>query len=163
VELREILMTIYERRNSVLKESLSHEAYGAFQSSMESRVVPSDQGETKNLSQKELMVRSLLVSTWINKFHGRLRGEGASTVVAMLKDDSLAQGLSSDTNEIEDAFQKSLNSAFEGTHFLQASSYKSLNQVGVNALMYPSCCIRILGNPEEMGRNRRSARFRIRG
>jgi hypothetical protein len=163
VELREILMTIYERRNSVLKESLSHEAYGAFQSSMESRVVPSDQGETKHLSQKELMVRSLLVSTWINKFHGRLRGEGASTVVAMLKDDSLARGLSSDTKEIEDAFQKSLNSAFEGKHFLQANSYKSLNQVGVNALMSPSCCIRILGNPEEMGRNRRSARFRIRG
>ena len=169
VELREILMTIHERRNSVLKDSLSLEAYGAFQSSMESRIVPSDQVETKNLSQKELMVRGLLVSTWINKFHGRLRSEGTSNVhkgvAAMLKDDSLAQGLSSDAKEIEDAFQKSLNSAFEGKFILHAELFQSLSQTGINVLISLSLfrCIRILGNPEEMGRNRCSTRFGIRG
>eukprot|EP00536_Pseudo-nitzschia_multiseries_P005145 jgi/Psemu1/11845/gm1.11845_g len=93
-QLREILMTIYEKRNGETGTSVS--------------------------AQKETLVRALLASDWVQKFQmTRSRKSNSITLVhptaeSMLANESIfVQNLGKESSEIEKAYQKSLNAAFE--------------------------------------------------
>ena len=115
-------MTIFEGRNIVLRNSLTKEAMVAFQSCTDTSGTQNSETSRKSLSQKETIVRSLLASDWVQKFEMRLSRENDSvsllvdTPFSILTDEkSFTQDLARDSSEIEKSFQKSLNSAFEGT------------------------------------------------
>jgi hypothetical protein len=93
-------MTIFEKRNAILRDFFSAEELLAFQSSIESDLSFGDQDETKVPSQKEVIIRGLLTSEWVTKFDS-----GGN-----INQDSTLNG----SAEIEAAFQKSLNPSFEG-------------------------------------------------
>jgi len=120
IELREILMTIYERRNIVLRNSLTEEAIVAFQSCIEPPMVLDGRASPNTSSQKETLVRALLASDWVRKFEMTLSRKTDS--IKLVDDDAVnilasenlfAQDLRKDSSEIEKAYQKSLNASFE--------------------------------------------------
>lgn len=118
-------MTIYEKRANVLRSSLTKESIDAFQSCMESLTATSMETSTNGSSQKEMIVRSLLASDWVNKFEMRLSKKfdslpllGGDASVLLADEDSFTQDLRRDSSEIEKTFQKSLNASFEGTLLL---------------------------------------------
>ena len=114
-------MTIYEKRNIVLRTSLSNEAINALKSSLELPTFIDGESTKNGSSQKEIVVRSLLASEWVQKFqinHSQetnsisLIDDGATSILKY--EDSFNQDMSRDSSEIEKSFQKSLNSSFEG-------------------------------------------------
>ena len=114
-------MTVYEKRANVLRSSLTKEAIDAFQSCMESLTSTNMETSTNGSSQKEMIVRSLLASDWVNKFEMRLSKKfdslpllGGSASVLLTDEDSFTQDLRRDSSEVEKTFQKSLNASFEG-------------------------------------------------
>lgn len=121
-QLREILMTIYERRNVVLRNSLTKEAITAFQSCMESLASKNEETNPNGSSQKEIIVRSLLANDWVNKFELSLLRKNdpislldGSADSILADENSFIRDMCQDSSEIEKSFQKSLNSSFEGT------------------------------------------------
>ena len=134
-------MTIYEKRNVVLRSSLTKEAIVAFQSCMEPPTSQDSKTSTDGSSQKELVVRSLLASDWVRKFEMILsRKKDLVSLVndiafSILTDEtSFTQDLCRDSSEIEKSFQKSLNLSFEGRSFLCVHFLKEIF-VGVNLIL----------------------------
>jgi hypothetical protein len=124
IELREILMTIHERRNTPIRNALTREAMNAFQSCMESPIIPDGETGSKGPSHKEVVVRALLASDFVGKFEmGISRQNDTVSLVEergfdMLADEySFTQELRKDASEIENSFQKSLNGSFEGKFY----------------------------------------------
>jgi hypothetical protein len=118
-------MTIYERRNVVLRNSLTKEAIVAFQSCMEPPTAQDGETSTNGSSQKEIVVRSLLASDWVQKFEMSLSRKmdpvsllNDITFSILTDETSFTQDLCRDSSEIEKSFQKSLNLSFEGRSFL---------------------------------------------
>lgn len=118
-------MTIYEKRNVALRSSFTQEAIIAFQSCVEAPKAPGGETSKSGSSQKEIVVRSLLASDWVNKFEMRLLRKFDSvslldgTEFSLLADENLfIQDMRRDSSDIEKSFQKSLNSSFEGMSFL---------------------------------------------
>ena len=118
-------MTIYERRNVVVRSSLAKEAICAFQSCIESPTAKNGETSTNSSSQKESVVRSLLASDWVNKFEMCLSRKsdllsliGGKACSILADENSFTQDLRRDVSEIEKTFQKSLNLSFEGTSLL---------------------------------------------
>ncbi len=121
-------MTIYENRANVVRSSLTKEAIDAFQSCMESLTAGSGETSTNGSSQKEMIVRSLLASNWVNKFEVTVSQKFdslpllvGSTSSLLADENSFTQDLRRDSSEIEKTFQKSLNASFEGTFRLCTS------------------------------------------
>ena len=124
-------MTIHERRNVILRSALTQESFIAFQSCMESPIAPDGEIGLKGSSQKELVVRALLASDWVQKFEMSLSrksdsislvGDRALDILA--DENSFTKDLSKDASEIEKSFQKSLNASFEGTFSVSHFSRK---------------------------------------
>jgi len=118
MELWEILMTVYDKRSSILQDSLTMESFLAFQSSLESQVFPKNETETKAFSQKELSVRGLLASEWVTQFECGLAMTASyaneyTTSKSLIKDSALTRDLLVDSKEIDCSFQRSLDSSFE--------------------------------------------------
>lgn len=147
----------------MLRDSLTKEAIVAFQSCMES---PAQDGEsnTGSSSQKEIVVRSLLSSDWVQKFEMSLsrRKDPVSLIrggaLSILADESsFTQDLHRDSSEIEKSFQKSLNSSFEGTSMIFKSfheeNFSERHSHSVHVLFW----FRIFGETTKMGGNRCSA------
>lgn len=122
LELRDILVAIFERRNEVLKTSLSSEAFEALRSCLE--VTPPTTQETGATppSQKEVLVRNLLFSTWVAKFQdvdirGRVSLPEQLQAPALSSTDqtgiSAIEDLLNESDEIVRSFEKSLNVCFE--------------------------------------------------
>lgn len=118
-------MTIYKRRNVVLRNALTKEAIIAFQSCMESPTAQNDRTKANGSSQKEIIVRTVLSSDWVQKFEMSLSRKNDSISLihgrasSILKDEKLfTKGLYEDSSEIEKSFQKSLNASFEGALLL---------------------------------------------
>ena len=125
IELREILMTIYERRNAPIQNALNKEALIAFQSCVESPIIPdNDTGSYRKKSNKEVVVRTLLASDWVRNFEMGLSRQNDSisllegTIMNILVDEySFNIELRKDESDVENSFQKSLNGSFEGTYY----------------------------------------------
>lgn len=125
LELRDILVAIVERRSEVLKASLSTEAFEAIKKSLE--ISPSQQSSSRvktGSSQKEILVRNLLLSDWVGGFQGVHVSEGGGIPMpAQLRQPSQAtvdnQALSAvrdllkESEDIMLSFEKSLNVCFE--------------------------------------------------
>ena len=112
-------MTIFEKRANVVRSSLTKEAIDAFQSCMESLTASSRESSTGS-SQKEMIVRSLLASNWVNKYEVKVSQKFdslplivGSTNILLADENSFTQDLRRDSSEIEKTFQKSLNASFE--------------------------------------------------
>ena len=125
-----------------MRNALTHEAINAFQSCMESPIVPDGETSTKGSSQKEVVVRALLASDWVQKFEMTLSRktdyislveDGALDILA--NENSFTQDLCKDSSEIEKYFQKSLNASFEGTFYV---TQFFVTDVG---LVLISCCL----------------------
>jgi hypothetical protein len=65
-ELREIVVTAYRGRNEVLRTALSAEAFGALQTSLESKPAPED--SRRRPPSKETVVRDYLSSAWVASY-----------------------------------------------------------------------------------------------
>ena len=118
-------MTIYEGRNVVLRDGLTKEALTAFQGCLESSTVENEEKNPSGSSQKEILVRSLLASDWVQKFEVNLLRKNDS--ISLLEDsansilvdeNSFIQEMCRYSTEVEKSFEKSLNSSFEGTLFI---------------------------------------------
>ena len=122
VELRDILVTIFERRNEVLKSCLSQEAFEALRSCLEVALASQSENTAATGSQKEFLVRALLHSSWVTKFQdvdirGRVslpeqlqtRGTSNSQQTGV----SAIEDLLNESDEIVRSFEKSLNVRFE--------------------------------------------------
>ena len=117
-------MTIFEGRNSVMRNALTQETVSAFHSCMDAPIVQNDEAGRSSSSQKELIVRELLASDFVQKFEMILSRKNDSisliqkTESSILADEySFTHDMSKESLEIEKSFQKSLNASFEGTSF----------------------------------------------
>ena len=115
-------MTINEKRNVVVRSSLTNEAINALKSCLEPPTFKDGETTKNGSSQKEIVVRSLLASEWVQKFQmNHPLTENSISLIderahCILKyEDSFKQDMNRDSSEIEKSFQKSLNSSFEGT------------------------------------------------
>ena len=115
IELREILGTLFEKRKSIFQDLLTKEANSAFRSTMEKKSDLCQPENSKPMSEKEMMVRRLLSSEWVNKFESSSTKGGprdSESSLAVLQNESFAR--IDDSTAIDSAFQRSLNDAFEG-------------------------------------------------
>jgi hypothetical protein len=126
LELRDILVTIYERRSEVLRTSLSVTAFGAFESCLEAPPPPASDGgyPSKSPSPKEVLVRTLLLSEWVTKFQDvdikgnvslpeQLQASVGDTNNTSSRGAIAIEELSLQGKEIVATFEKSLHSCFE--------------------------------------------------
>ena len=128
LELRDILATVYDRRNEVLRTSLSDHAYECIEIALSVQVAqspPSESGPQAKSSQKEILVRSLLSSDWVTKFQdvevreGLPMPEQLRTVDPAIRQGAVTMNeLRSQSKEIIDSFEKALNVHFE--NYLEA-------------------------------------------
>lgn len=121
LEMRELLVTVVDQRNDVLRACLSSEAFEALKESLEIRdkneEKPNDMHGHVN-SPKEMYVHTLLGSKWVNGFHNVLQ-RGDILLPEMLQQDDQGEGVTAmrnlalESHEISTTFEKSLNSCFE--------------------------------------------------
>lgn len=119
LELREILVTVVERRNDMLRESLSPEAFESLKDSLEASPgnSTSENGNLNSGSSKEAVVHRFLLSTWVSGFDGVIR-KGDDIVPQLLDQRDQGEGvvamrnLAFESQEISISFEKSLNSCF---------------------------------------------------
>jgi hypothetical protein len=105
---------------------MTREAYTAFRSIMESKTETSQLVDTRTSSDKEWMVRSLLASEWISKFETSRITSGSqdeSSAPLRLQKSLFMASIARDSTGIEAAFQKSLNSSFEGKFQIANKSF----------------------------------------
>eukprot|EP00980_Cylindrotheca_fusiformis_P005609 scaffold1184_cov132-Cylindrotheca_fusiformis.AAC.30 len=122
LELRDILVAIFERRKEVLKASLSLEAFEELRSCLEPTPIVIKQANSAPSNQKEAVVRNLLFSTWVARFQDvETRGKvslpeqlQSSTIKnSDQKGVSAVEDLLNESDEIILSFEKSLNACFE--------------------------------------------------
>lgn len=122
LELRDILSAIFERRNEVLKASLSEEAFDELRSCLEPTLSTTNDVVAAPSSQKEALVRNLLFSSWVTKFQdvdirGRVSLPEQLQTQALRNTDqsgvSAIEDLHNESDEIVRSFEKSLNVCFE--------------------------------------------------
>lgn len=115
VELREILLTVVDQRNDVLRACLSSDAFKALKASLAMDVSCDDQ-HTNTF--KEAPVQRLLGSDWVNGFQGIVR-KGDLILPEMLQQDEDGEGalaisnLVKESHAISSSFEKALNACFE--------------------------------------------------
>lgn len=127
LELRDILLTTYERRKEVLRTSMSSDAYEALRSCLETPPSSSKEEVLQNKAHhsKEIAVRALLSSDWVTKYQD-VDIKGGVSIPCMLcglgagEGNNSSQGgaraieeLSLEDNKIVDSFEQSLNVCFE--------------------------------------------------
>jgi hypothetical protein len=126
LELRDILVTTFERRNEVLRTCLSSEAFEAFQSCLEATTTtPSEsRSPSKTHSSKEILVRNLLFSDWVTQFQD-VEQKGNVSLPEQLQTGKnggsepsqrglgVIEELSVESRAIVGTFEKALNVCFE--------------------------------------------------
>jgi hypothetical protein len=123
LELRDILVTVFDRRNEVLRASLSEQAYECLEMSLAvPPSPPSEPGSPVKSSQKEVLVRSLIGSDWVTKFQDVEIREGLplpEQLKTTYGDPTLGQSATAmdelrlQSNDIVSSFEKALNVCFE--------------------------------------------------
>jgi hypothetical protein len=122
LELRDILIAIFDRGNEVLRASLSAEAFNALRSCLDVVPTPAKESSSPASSHKETLVRKLLSSSWVAKFQDvDIRGrmslpEQLQTTKTSSTDQtgiSAIEDLLHESDEIVLSFEKSLNACFE--------------------------------------------------
>jgi hypothetical protein len=123
LELRDIVVTVFDRRNEVLRASLSEQAYECLETSL--AVPPSPTSESASpvkSSHKEVLVRALMGSDWVTRFQDVEIREGLplpEQLQAADGDPTPGQGatvmdeLRLQSSDIVSSFEQALNVCFD--------------------------------------------------